>query len=246
MARTIVAATTGTKRGSVRPCHRGNHQVIPACFTDMMYTCPRLFKQYRPTKAKNNIPSDHCIWMEGKAPQLVRLEKDMVPRAKELVDSVFIGQTPMERLSFRLYSRKGGLSYRIFSRLSGVDLLDFWVAISDDGSVSGISGLYSIRKDRDEALWLSWYVVRPSERGRGLGATLLNKAIEEATNRGARFLRLYTSDSELIDGGENAQMMYERHGLSIKSQKRVIGGLIIDEKGPRLIRMNKIIREKAL
>ncbi len=245
MARTIVAATTGTKRGSVRPRHRGNHRFIPACFTDMMYTRQRLFKQYRPTKAKNIIPPGDRPMMEENGPRLVSLEKEMVAKAKELVDSVFIGQTPMERLSLRFYSRKGRLSYRIFSWLSGVDLLDFWVVISDDGSVSGISGLYSVRKDRDEALWLGWYAVRSSERGKGLGTALLGKAIEEARSRGAMFLRLYTSDSELIDGGEEAQMIYEKHGLRIKSQKSIIGGLMIDEKGPRLIRVNKIIREKS-
>lgn len=184
--------------------------------------------------------------MEGTGSNIVSLDKEMVPQAKELVDSVFIGQTLMERVSLRLYSRKGGLGYRIFSLLSGVDLLDFWVVISDDGSISGISGLYSLRKDRHEALWLGWYVVRPSQRGKGLGTALLKKAIQEARFRNARFLRLYTSDSDLIDGGQDAQVMYERHGFRIKSQKQIIGGLLIDEDGPRLMRVNKLIREKKI
>ncbi len=184
--------------------------------------------------------------MHVNVPALMRLEEPMVPKAKELVDSVFINQSPMERLSLHLYSRKGRLSYRLFSWLSGVDLIDFWVAIADDGSVSGISGLYSVRKDRDEALWLGWFAVRATERGRGLGTALLDKAIAEAVSRKAGFLRLYTSDSEFIDGGKEAQMMYESYGLRVKSQKSVICGLALDEEGPRLIRENRMIREKAL
>lgn len=184
--------------------------------------------------------------MEDNGQPIIRLEKRMVPRAKELVDEVFPGQTLMERLSFHLFLRKGRLSYRLFSWLSGVDLLDFWIVKGDDGSVSGISGLYSLRKDRHEALWLGWFAVRPSSRGTGLGTALLNKAIDEAKMRGAGFLRLYTTDSDLIEGGKEAQRMYERHGLMVKSQKRIVGGVVIDEEGPRLIRVNKMIRERAL
>ena len=184
--------------------------------------------------------------MECRGPDIVSLDRDMVHRAKELVDSVFVGQGPLERLSLRLYSRKGGLTYRFFSLLTGVDLLDFWIVISDDGSVAGMSGLYSRRKDRREALWLGWYVVRPSERGKGLGTALLNKAIQEARSRNARFLRLYTSDSEMTEGGKDAQIMYERFGFKIKRKKRIIEGFMIDEEGPRLLRANKLIREKTL
>jgi len=41
-------------------------------------------------------------------------------------------------------------------------MLDFRVAVGQDGLLDKISGLYSIRKDRHGALGLGWFAVRPA------------------------------------------------------------------------------------
>lgn len=175
------------------------------------------------------------------------LSKDRIPDAKALVDLVFPYQNPGERSSFHILSGDANLRQKLLFAIPGIRLHEFWVAVSPAGEIDGISGLYSLRKDRHEALWLSWFAVRPEARGQGLGGALLKKAIEEARARDAEYLRLYTSDSDLVEGGDVAQEVYERHGLAVKSSKRMVGGFTISkEDGLNVIRANKIIRELKL
>lgn len=176
-----------------------------------------------------------------------QLSKERIPEAKALVDLVFPHQNPGERASFPMISGEAKLHQRLLFAIPGIRLLDFWVAISPDDEVHGIVGLYSMRKDRSDALWLGWFAVHPEARGKGLGGTLLRKAIEEARERDVKYLRLYTSDTDLIQGGDVAQEVYERYGLVEKSRKHVVGGVsITKEKGLEVIRFNNIIRELKL
>ncbi len=182
--------------------------------------------------------------MEGHSIEPLRAER--IAEAKELVDSVFPHQNPGERASFLFLAGEEKLRHRLIYAIPGIELLEFWAAISPEGRLDGISGLYSMREDRHEALWLGWFAVRPSARGQGVGGALLRRAIDEARGRGAHFLRLYTSDSELIEGGDMAQEVYERYGLAVKKSKNALAGVRVSRKGIETVRVNKMIRELRL
>ncbi|WP_158269681.1 GNAT family N-acetyltransferase [Desulfonatronum sp. SC1] len=178
--------------------------------------------------------------------RIVPVDHSNISKARALVDTVFPHQSPAERISLRLYTLKSGWTYRFLSWVFGADLLAFWIAVDESGEALGISGLYRLRKDGHEAVWLGWYAVHPSARGKGVGGALLRHAIQAARYTGGKYLRLYTSDSELIEGSGDAQGVYEKYGLKVKSVKAVYGGLLINRDGVKVLKANKIIREMPL
>ncbi len=178
--------------------------------------------------------------------RIVPVGHSNISKARALVNMVFPHQSPAERISLRLYALKGRWAYRFLSWVLGADLLAFWIAVDESGEALGISGLYRLRKDRHEAVWLGWYAVHPSARGKGVGGALLRYAVQAARDTGAAYLRLYTSDSRLIEGSEDAQGVYEKYGLKVKSVKVVYGGLLINHDGVTVLKANKIIREMPL
>lgn len=178
--------------------------------------------------------------------RIVSVDHSNVSKAKRLVDTIFVYQSPAERISLRLFERKGRWVYRVLSWVFGVELLSFWIAVDEKDEAVGISGLYSLRRDRTEAVWLGWYAVHPLARGQGVGGALLRHAIHEARATGAGYLRLYTSDSDLIDGSGDAQAVYEKFGLKVKRVQNEFGGLIINHKGIKLLITRKIIRQMSL
>jgi GNAT superfamily N-acetyltransferase len=92
----------------------------------------------------------------------------------------------------------------------GIFGLQSWVAKDQTGSVIGTVGLYSEPSDCHEAAWVGWFTVDPGAGGLGTGQKLLQFAIDEATRRGKRYLRLYTSDHP---NEARAGQMYRRAGF---------------------------------
>lgn len=120
----------------------------------------------------------------------------------------------------------------LFALVGVADLGPFWVAVDEQGEVIGSVGLHRFRRDAGEAVWLSWYCVAPESRGREIGARLLDHAIARAAESGARFLRLYTGDGEVM---ARAQDVYESRGLRItKSLNLVVHRLL--QRQPELPR----------
>jgi GNAT superfamily N-acetyltransferase len=177
---------------------------------------------------------------------LITVDHTSLPKARDLVNQIFPHQSPLERISLWLFGKRGTCIYRILSAIAGADLLVFWLAEDAQGQALGISGLYCTRKDREEALWLGWYGVHPDARGRGVGGMLLRHAIAEAEAKGANYLRLYTAESEYIEGSDDAQTVYEKYGLKVKARKRIPGGFTISKEGIRIVWGEKIIRELRL
>lgn len=153
------------------------------------------------------------------------MDSATLSEAKALVDRVFPAQGPFERLfPWTFIGRESAFS-RAVLRLAGVsELTEFWVAIDDDGTVIGTTGLYRHCKDAHEAVWLSWFCVAPESRGNGLGGRLLDFSIERARRSGADFLRLYTSDTQ---NEAAAQRLYEGRGLRVyQSRNRILYRLL--------------------
>lgn len=157
--------------------------------------------------------------------QVVPMTSQTVHDAKALVDRVFPHQSPTERLFFWAWERRDRPAVRFGLAVAGVtDIDDFWLAVNDAGAVLGTVGLYRYRKDSDEAVWLSWYCVSPEARGQGVGACLLDFVIDKAKESGARYLRLYTGDDEIM---AKAQGVYESRGLRVyETRNRVFYRLI--------------------
>ena len=87
-----------------------------------------------------------------------------------------------------------------------------WVAVNGSDDVCGTTGLYSYKKDENEAVWLSRFCVGPEHRGEGIGKNFLEFSIEKARDSGKAFLRLYTSG----DPSEAAaQGLYEKYGFAV-------------------------------
>jgi ribosomal protein S18 acetylase RimI-like enzyme len=143
----------------------------------------------------------------------------MFKDTEKLIREVFPEMDLSERLSFLAYKYHKSILGGFFVRLAGVSQLqDLWVAVDENNQVCGTTGLYTHRKDEQEANWLSWFCVAPEYRGQGIAKKLLEFSIELTKEQNKRYLRLYTSD----DPGEAAaQELYEKYGFKIvRKQKR--------------------------
>jgi GNAT superfamily N-acetyltransferase len=139
---------------------------------------------------------------------------DEVRRADviRLVDRVFPSQSPVERLSMRVFQTR----WDWLLRLGGIRNGQFWMALKDD-TVLGTVGLYETAKDAGTAYWVGWFCVSPEARGQRLGQRLIDFAVGEAKAARRRHLRLYTS----TDPNEAAaQQLYERNGFAIVGETR--------------------------
>jgi len=94
--------------------------------------------------------------------------------------------------------------------------LSDWVALDADNRVIGTVGVYTYRKDSNEAYWLSWFCVDSGFRGNGIGKKLLQFAIQLARQAGKKYLRLYTSTHP---SEATAQSLYEKSGFQITGRE---------------------------
>jgi GNAT superfamily N-acetyltransferase len=95
--------------------------------------------------------------------------------------------------------------------------LSDWVALdTDTDRVIGTVGVYTYRKDNNEACWLSWFCVDSGFRALGIGKKLLQFAIQLARQAGKKYLRLYTSTHP---SEANAHALYEKCGFRITGKK---------------------------
>jgi len=143
--------------------------------------------------------------------KIVELDDALIPQAEKLVNSVFREQDLEERLSFWVYKNRNKFWMKAALKLYGtMEYCKYWVAINEAGEIVGTTGLYSVKKDIHEAIWLSWFCVNPNCRGQGIGKQLIEFSIDMARSYGKKYLRLYTSD----DPNEvEAQFLYEKYGF---------------------------------
>lgn len=133
-----------------------------------------------------------------------------------LVDTLFSKEVeliPSEALRASLEPEK----YDVFWKKFNLTYLHYWVALLES-KVVGITGLYGLKKDAHEALWLSWFCVDPVYRKHGIGSQLLIFTEEEAKRLGAKCLRLYTSTNpeEAV-----AQHLYEERNYVITGTEQL-------------------------
>lgn len=152
------------------------------------------------------------VEVDPKSPSFDEVEKT--------IRRVFGSMSFSERMSFWAYRHKESYFVKKLMRLFGVaSLLNVWVAKNQYGEICGTTGLYTCCKDEKEAMWLSWFCVPSSKRGKGIGKKLLEFSIEKAREHSKAYLRLYTT----TDPNEAAaQVLYENYGFTkIKERKHL-------------------------
>jgi ribosomal protein S18 acetylase RimI-like enzyme len=147
------------------------------------------------------------------------LSKQTLTAAIKMADEVFRNQRWWEKASwaFRL-SLMHGYIPKLLLRLVGISWCRYWVAVNSQAHVLGITGLYTMPED-SKIYWLGWTCVNPEDRGKKIGSKLVDFAISQARNSGAKCLKLYTLD---ISDYAFACQLYERQGFELikKSPKK--------------------------
>jgi ribosomal protein S18 acetylase RimI-like enzyme len=83
---------------------------------------------------------------------------------------------------------------------------------------NAISGYAMVDIDDDGQAWLERLHVRPEDFGSGIGALLLNAAIDAVDRKPSLAL-------ELIRGNERAQAFYAKHGFVVEGQQDACGSM---------------------
>ena len=86
---------------------------------------------------------------------------------------------------------------------------NYWVAVTKDREVVGITGLYHDIYDKNIAL-LGCFGVHPQHRRHGIGPKLLEFAIAKSAKRGFSILKLYSSSDQ---NEVAAHKLYKKHGF---------------------------------
>ncbi|MFB2937246.1 GNAT family N-acetyltransferase [Aerosakkonemataceae cyanobacterium BLCC-F154] len=153
------------------------------------------------------------------------LSYETLPEAISLVDNIFPYQkdTMYEnaRIAFSASLDQDNPSSRSLLEQMQITEANYWVAIDENsGKVVGTTGLYTYAEDEAEAYWLGYTCVDPDCRGQGIGAKLVDFAIEKARSNDKKFLRLYTSN---VPNQAVAQILYEKRGLLIIGEEQIQG-----------------------
>ena len=98
-----------------------------------------------------------------------------------------------------------------WAELAGVPETRHYVVAEDDGVLLGYAGLFATRHSAD----VQTVAVAPEAQGSGLGATLLQDLLDEATRRGCGEVLL-----EVRVDNEPARRLYERHGFERVAVRR--------------------------
>ena len=92
-------------------------------------------------------------------------------------------------------------------------ILEYFVAMDSHlDKIVAITGFYQLTEHSKDEIWLGWYGVSPSERGKGIGKKTLEWTMEEAKKRGYEVFKLWTT----TDPGEKiAQKLYDDMGIYV-------------------------------
>ncbi len=163
--------------------------------------------------------------------KIIALKNKYLGQASNLVDSVFSNEdiisSPSEALEASLKKEKLDI---FIKKNPEIDTLEYFLAVDKKERLIGVTGLYSLKSDKEDSCYLGWYCVEKKYRGKGVGGMLLDHSIREARARKKKYLKIYTStsSSEAV-----AQLVYEKNGFYIiKKEKRNKGDydIIIRQK----------------
>lgn len=149
--------------------------------------------------------------------QIVSLSKDRIDHAILLIKAIF---------PYKQDQKNAKWSF-IDSLTQDNSDKEYWVAVTPEGDIVGITGLYKDRKDKN-VVWLGWFGVHPDYRRLGLGSQLLGFATSIAKERKYSTLKLYSSFDE---NERRAHNLYRKKGFI---------EIMSDEKADRIIFQTKL------
>lgn len=98
----------------------------------------------------------------------------------------------------------------------GLSRIGYWILVNEKDEVIAVTGLYRVKDQPEDTVWLGWYGIRADNRGKGLGRELLEWTMKKAKEEGYKKLKLYTS----TDPNEaRAQDLYEKLGLKVVGEE---------------------------
>jgi GNAT superfamily N-acetyltransferase len=124
------------------------------------------------------------------------------------VRNVFYYVTPFEGKKYIFLSIFPIFMQKIFHYFSSVDYAKYYILVDSQNKIIGTTGLYHIKKDPRDILWLGWFCVMPEKRKLGFGKELIEFTITEAVRYNANKIKLFTSDHK---EEQNAQYFYEKY-----------------------------------
>ena len=137
-----------------------------------------------------------------------KLDFNTLHKATVLRDEIFpeLGKTDKATLHASLDKE----NYQSIYEDGDINLLDYWIYLDIQNDVVGIVGLYTQNSDTNDKVWLGWYGVKPSYRGKKIGSKLLDFATQKASEEGYKELHLYTTNDAVH---QDAIALYLRRGF---------------------------------
>lgn len=100
----------------------------------------------------------------------------------------------------------------VFKRLKESDY-EYYV-LKNKNKIIGVTGLYTIKKDKREANWLGWTCINCKYQGKGIGKKLVEFIINKSKKKNKKYLRVYTNIDKVG--------FYEKLGFKkIKKPKKI-------------------------
>jgi GNAT superfamily N-acetyltransferase len=107
--------------------------------------------------------------------------------------------------------------YKSFIDRHHLDLLQYLLVVEQStGKAVGVTEWYTVDTDPKGMIWLGWYCVDQTHRGKGFGRAILEWTVATVKDMGYTTMRLYTT----TDPNEaDAQILYEKMGFKLIGQE---------------------------
>lgn len=156
---------------------------------------------------------------------IVPLSNENIEETIALANSIFphdvaSNNPPEAGLRKSLESVLGQKSWRSSTKGKEFSRLNYWVMLDDETKrVVGFTGLYAFA-DAPHEVWLGWFGLDASTRGKGLGRELLEWTMNTAREEGYTLFKLYTTTDPLETA---AQKLYDSCGLKVVREEHEVG-----------------------
>ncbi len=105
--------------------------------------------------------------------------------------------------------------YSNFWQKHSLNTLEYIAVYDGSHNLVGTTGFYT-ENGNTETVYLGWFCVDPSQRGKGYGRNILEWTILQAKEKGFLYLGLYTSDDP---NEKTAQSLYDKLGFKIVGEE---------------------------
>jgi len=130
---------------------------------------------------------------------------------KELKETTIDALDGINNLLPQLSSSAQNISIERLSELVLSDNSIIFLGFDESGQILGMLSLIIVKIPTGNKAWIEDVVVDQNARGKGLGKSLMNHALEDAKKRGVKSIDLTSRPSR-----ESANMLYQNLGYEIR------------------------------